>query len=165
MVSATLAFGRDARADEPVSSVDLAELLRTILDETGDARPEAAEKIHYRGPSHQTVRARPVALKRAFSNLVSNAVSYGGGALVILGPPVDGVVCITIEDEGPGIAPGDLDRVFEPFRRLEHSRNRETGGVGLGLPIARNMLRAHGGDVTLSNRPGGGLKASVSLPV
>ena len=165
MVSATLAFGRDARADEPVSSLDLAELLRTILDETGDARPGAAEKILYRGPPHQTVRARPVALKRAFSNLVSNAVSYGGGALVTLSPPVDGVVSVTVEDEGPGIAPGDVDRVFEPFRRLEHSRNRETGGVGLGLPIARNMLRAHGGDVTLSNRAGGGLMASVSLPV
>ena len=165
MVSATLAFGRDARADEPVSAVDLAELLRTILDETGDARPEAVEHLVYRGPPHQTVRARPLALKRAFSNLVSNAVSYGGSALVTLPPPVNGAVAVTIEDNGPGIAPADLERVFEPFRRLEHSRNRETGGMGLGLPIARNMLRAHGGDVTLANRPEGGLRATVSLPV
>jgi signal transduction histidine kinase len=165
MVSATLAFGRDARANEPVSSVDLVELLRTILDETGDAHPEAADRLTYRGPPHQTVRARPVALKRALANLVSNAESYGGSARVTMVPPMDGTVEVTIEDDGPGIPAAEIDRVFEPFHRLEQSRNRETGGVGLGLPIARNMLRAHGGDVVLSNRPQGGLKALVTLPV
>lgn len=80
-------------------------------------------------------------------------------------PPQDGTVSVTIEDDGPGIPPEEIDRVFEPFHRLEQSRNRETGGVGLGLPIARNMLRAHGGDVVLKNRPEGGLKAIVTLPV
>jgi signal transduction histidine kinase len=165
MVSATLAFGRDARANEPVSSVDLAELLRTILDETSDAHPEAAECLTYHGPPHQTVRVRPVALKRALANLVANAESYGGSARVTMVPPMHGTVTVTIEDNGPGIPVEDMDRVFEPFRRLEQSRNRETGGVGLGLPIARNMLRAHGGDVVLKNRPEGGLKAIVTLPV
>jgi signal transduction histidine kinase len=165
MVSATLAFGRDSRIGEPVSSVDLVELLRTILDETGDAKPEVAEHLTYDGPSHQTVHARPVALKRALANLISNAVSYGGDARVSLVPPADGTVTVTIEDHGPGIPASEISRVFEPFHRLEQSRNRETGGVGLGLPIARNMLRAHGGDVVLSNRPGGGLKALVTLPV
>jgi signal transduction histidine kinase len=165
MVSATLAFGRDARANEPVSSVDLVELLRTILDETGDAHPEAAGRLTYYGPPHQTVRARPVALKRALANLVSNAESYGGSARVTMVPPIGGTVEVTIEDDGPGIPADEIDRVFEPFHRLEHSRNRETGGVGLGLPIARNMLRAHGGDVVLSNRPQGGLTALVTLPV
>ena len=165
MVSATLAFGRDARANEPVSSVDLVELLRTILDETGDAHPEAADRLTYRGPPHQTVRARPVALKRALANLVSNAESYGGSARVTMVPPAGGTVAVTIEDDGPGIPPDEMDRVFEPFHRLEQSRNRETGGVGLGLPIARNMLRAHGGDVVLSNRPQGGLTALVTLPI
>ena len=76
-----------------------------------------------------------------------------------------GTVSVTIEDDGPGIPVEEIDRVFEPFHRLEQSRNRETGGVGLGLPIARNMLRAHGGDVVLKNRPEGGLRAIVTLPV
>ena len=69
-----------------------------------------------------------------------------------------------VEDDGPGIPPEEIDRVFEPFHRLETSRNRETGGVGLGLPIARNILRAHGGDVTLANKPRGGARATVLLP-
>ena len=165
MVSATLAFGRDARANEPVSSVDLVELLRTILDETSDAHPDSADRLTYCGPPHQTVWVRPVALKRALGNLVANAESYGGSARVTMVPPKDGTVSVTIEDDGPGIPADEIDRVFEPFHRLEQSRNRETGGVGLGLPIARNMLRAHGGDVVLKNRPEGGLKAIVTLPV
>ncbi len=172
MVSATLAFGRDASTAEPVASLDLAELLRTVLDETGDIRPDLAEQLAYHGPPHLTVRARPFALKRALTNLVSNAVIYGGCAHVCLNPPADGTVVIEVEDDGPGIPPGDLERVFEPFYRGEPSRNRETGGVGLGLPIARNILRAHGGDVALANRPlhatgagCGGVNATVTLPV
>jgi hypothetical protein len=169
MVSATLAFGRDARTGEAVSALDMAELLRTLLDEAGDARPEAASRLEYEGPPHWTVRARPLALKRALTNLVSNAVMYGGGARVRLVPPASvgaagSMLTIEIEDDGPGIPPGELERVFEPFHRGEPSRNRETGGVGLGLPIARNILRAHGGDVVLTNRPTGGAKATVTLP-
>jgi signal transduction histidine kinase len=74
------------------------------------------------------------------------------------------VVAVEVEDDGPGIPPEELDRVFEPFHRGEPSRNRETGGVGLGLPIARNILRAHGGDIILANRPNGGLRATATLP-
>ena len=91
MVSATLAFGRDARTTEPVSPLDLAELLRTVLDETGDAWPDTARQPRYEGPTHLTVRARPLALKRALANLVANAVTYGGSARVRLLPPVDGM--------------------------------------------------------------------------
>jgi signal transduction histidine kinase len=165
MVSATLAFGRDARAMETVTSIDLAELLRTILDDAGDARPDVAEKLTYEGPSHLTVQARTLSLKRALVNLVTNAVNYGGAARVRLALQDDRMVVIEIEDDGPGISPAEMDRVFEPFHRGEPSRNRETGGMGLGLPIARNILRAHGGDVTLANRPAGGLRARVILPV
>ncbi|MDR3531092.1 MAG: ATP-binding protein, partial [Rhodopila sp.] len=165
MVSATLAFGRDARTTEPVSSLDLAELLRTILDEAGDANPDVLDNLKYEGPAHLTVRARSLALKRVFVNLVANAVNYGGSATVRLLDADPRMVVVEIEDDGPGIAPGELDRVFEPFHRGEPSRNRETGGVGLGLPIARNIMRAHGGDVTLANRPAGGTKATVTLPV
>ncbi len=74
------------------------------------------------------------------------------------------MVTLHIDDAGPGIAPDELERVFQPFIRLEASRNRDTGGVGLGLPIARNTLRAHGGDVVLTNRPTGGVRAIVTLP-
>jgi signal transduction histidine kinase len=169
MVSATLAFGRDARTGEAVSALDMAELLRTLLDEAGDARPEAVSRLAYEGPPHWTVRARPLALKRALTNLISNAVMYGGGARVRLLPPASvgaaaAMLTIEVEDDGPGIPPGELERAFEPFHRGEPSRNRETGGVGLGLPIARNIMRAHGGDVVLANRPMGGAKATVTLP-
>ena len=164
MVAATLAFGRDDAAAESPAALDLAELLRTILDEASDARPELSNQVSYEGPPHQVIRVRPVAIKRAFSNLVLNALNYGGGARVSLNPPDHGVVTVLVEDEGPGIAPAELDRVFDPFYRVEGSRNRETGGTGLGLPIARNILRAHGGDVVLSNRAMGGIRASVMLP-
>ena len=170
MVSATLAFGRDARTSEPVEAVDIVELLRTILDETGDAHPDAAPRLTYDGPPHWTVRVRPMGLKRALTNLVSNAVKYGDSARVRLVPPVSAgaagaMLTVEIEDDGPGIPPGELEQVFEPFHRGEPSRNRETGGVGLGLPIARNIMRAHGGDVALANRASGGAKATATLPV
>ena len=164
MISATLAFGRDAQTTEPVSTLDLPELLRTVLDEAGDARPDMLDRLAYEGPPHLTVRARPLSLKRALTNLVSNAVAYGGSARVRLVAPVNGMLTIEVEDDGPGIPPAELERVFEPFHRGEPSRSRETGGVGLGLPIARNIFRAHGGDVTLANRPRGGAKAMAAFP-
>lgn len=169
MVSATMTFGRDAAVQEAVSRLDLAELLRTILDEAVDMNPHLEERIGLDGPEHLTVTARPLALKRAFSNLVGNAIAYGGGVRVHLGPEpplAGGLVTIVFEDEGPGIPDGDVERMFQPFQRLEASRNRETGGVGLGLPIARNILRAHGGDVTAGNRADrSGLRVKVVLPV
>jgi signal transduction histidine kinase len=164
MVSATLAFGRDTAGTEPAVNLDLSALLRTVLDELSDARPEATEQLVFAGGAHVTMRGRPVALKRAFANLIGNAVKYGGSARVGLSPPVDGMTVICVEDDGPGVPPDQLERVFDPFYRVEDSRNRETGGTGLGLPIARNIFRAHGGDVTLANRAGGGLKATVVLP-
>ena len=165
MVAATLAFGRDVTTEEAVSPVDLTELARTVLDETADPQPEMTERLVYEGPDYLTVRARPKSLKRALTNLVANAVKYGGNARVVLTPPANGSVTLLVEDDGPGVPPGELERVFQPFHRIETSRNRETGGTGLGLPIARNILRAHGGDVVLSNRPLGGIRAAVSLPV
>lgn len=164
MVSATLAFGRDVTIDEPVGTVDLAELVRTVLDEAGDGRPDLADHITYAGPHHLPFRGRPVALKRAVSNLVQNALSYGGSAQATL-QCANGMAQLLVEDDGPGIPMAELDRVFQPFHRVEASRNKETGGMGLGLPITRNIIRAHGGDVTLDNRPTGGARATVTLPV
>ncbi|MBN9509875.1 MAG: HAMP domain-containing protein [Alphaproteobacteria bacterium] len=164
MVSATLAFGRETLAEESSAPVDLAEMLRTVLDEAGDSWPEVSEHLVYDGPDHLTVTARPVALKRAITNLVGNAVKYGAAAHVSLTCPREGVICIAVDDDGPGIPPEESERVFQPFVRLEPSRNRETGGVGLGLTIARDILRAHGGEVRLVTRPGGGIRAAVTLP-
>jgi signal transduction histidine kinase len=167
MVTATLAFARDDAADEPSVALDLAALCRTVLDEASDTRPDLAESIAYEGPERLIVQARPVALKRAIANLVGNALTYGGAARLTLLPPAGPgqPVRLEIVDDGPGIPPSELESIFQPFRRLETSRNRETGGTGLGLPIARNILRAHGGDVTLRNLPQGGAAALVVLPV
>ncbi|SUE43317.1 ATP-binding protein [Roseomonas gilardii] len=168
MVNATLAFARDDAADEPSVPLDLAALCRTVLDEEADARPEAEDALTYTGPLRLTVRGRPIALKRALMNLVGNALKYGQAARIRLEPPSgrqNPVVRLFIEDDGPGVPEESQEAVFQPFRRLETSRNRETGGTGLGLPIARNILRAHGGDVTLENLPEGGLRAVVTLPV
>jgi signal transduction histidine kinase len=164
MIAATLAFARDDAAAEPAAALDLAALCRTVADEAADARPELADAIAYDGPERLTVRARPVALKRALANLVSNALAYGGAARLRLSREESGLVQLVVEDDGPGIPQAELEGVFAPFRRLEASRNRETGGTGLGLTIARNILRAHGGDVVLRNRPGGGLSAVAILP-
>jgi signal transduction histidine kinase len=175
MVASTLAFGRDVASDEAMSSVDLAGLARTVLDEAADARPDMADRLGYEGPGHLAVRLRSLSVKRALTNLVANALAYGGAARVTLTAPAaggqrshgagGGMLTLLVDDDGPGIPEVDLERVFQPFLRLESSRNRETGGTGLGLPIARNIMRAHGGDVTLVNRPGGGVRAVVSLPV
>jgi hypothetical protein len=165
MIAATLAFARDDSTREPSVPVDLASLCRTVLDEAADARPDSADAIAYEGPEHLTVSARPGSLKRALANLVANAVIYGGSARLTLAPPVTGAIQIAVEDDGPGVPETELETVFQPFRRLEESRNRETGGTGLGLPIARNIFRAHGGDVVLRNRPKGGLAALATLPV
>jgi hypothetical protein len=164
MIAATLAFARDDAAAEPSVPLDLAALCRTVLDEAADTKPEMAEAIAYEGPEHLTVKARPMALKRALANLVGNAVAYGNAARLRLAQAAPGQLRIAIEDDGPGVPEDELEGVFQPFRRLETSRNRETGGTGLGLPIARNILRAHGGDVVLRNRDGGGLTALATLP-
>ena len=166
MVASTLAFGRDNAASEAMVPVDVVTLLGTALDEAADIAPEGVHCVDYRGPDHLTLRIRPLSFKRAVANLIANAINYGGVARVSLHQPARDMVRIDIEDDGPGIQAAELERVFEPFRRIETSRNRRTGGTGLGLAIARNAVRAHGGDITLANRPGGaGLIASVFMPL
>ena len=163
LIDATLAFARDDAATEPSVAFDLAALCQTVLDEAVDAAPDRADVIVYDGPDRLRAQGRPAALKRALANLVSNALAYGGNARLRLEHEPHGA-CIRVEDSGPGIPQAELEQAFQPFRRLEGSRNRETGGTGLGLTIARNILRGHGGDVVLSNREEGGLRALVTLP-
>ena len=164
MVSATLAFGRDSADREPMVALDLNALLSTILDDAVDGRPELADRVGFAVPPPPvTIQARSLGLKRSLANLIGNAICYGGGVRVTLNPPQDGHVVVLIEDDGPGIPAESLERVFEPFVRIEASRNRETGGTGLGLSIARNIVRGQGGDIALSNRAPHGLKATVTL--
>jgi signal transduction histidine kinase len=101
-------------------------------------------------------------LKRCLTNLIANAINFGTRAQVIV---ADGEqLTIRVRDQGPGIPPEELERVFEPFHRLESSRNRASGGTGLGLTIARDVAQAHGGTLTLQNLPDGGLEALLVLP-
>lgn len=160
MVEATLAFARGVSRDQPMEETDLSALLTEIageLSETG-----APVVFTPEGPVVTALRRTPI--RRALRNLMENAQRYGHGARVGLGRD-DKTVEITIDDDGAGIPPGELEHVFDPFTRLETSRSRETGGIGLGLPIARAIVRAHGGDVGLANRPEGGLRATVTLPL
>jgi signal transduction histidine kinase len=135
-------------------AVELSALLARLCAERG-ATLRAGHPV--------TVRGRPVALARAFGNLIDNALRYGKAARVALeARGADAVV--TVDDDGPGIPPERIESMFEPFVRGEASRSLETGGAGLGLSIARSIVRAHGGEVTLANRPDGGLGATVVLP-
>jgi signal transduction histidine kinase len=110
------------------------------------------------------LECRPAALRRALSNLLDNAVKYGmrANAAIRL---MNGQVEIHIDDEGPGIPEQEIARVFQPFYRLEESRSRDTGGIGLGLAIAMSTVQAHGGELTLSNLPQAGLRARIVLPL
>jgi len=159
MIGATLAFARDDAASEERRAFDLAALLQGVCDEATDAGASAA----YEGPDHATFTGRPMALKRAFANLVDNAAKYGSVALVSLTDGADAAT-VTVDDDGPGMPAEELEKVFAPFYRIETSRSRETGGVGLGLAVVRSIVRAHGGEVTLATRPEGGLRATVTLP-
>ncbi len=160
MISATLAFARDDAQQEPRVQADLADLLQSLIDDRADAGRDAG----YRGPAHLAATLSPVAMRRALANLIDNAINYGGRADVTL-TVIAGHAVIEIDDSGPGIPESEREKVFHPFYRLEGSRCRDTGGTGLGLSVARTIVRGHGGDIGLANREGGGLKATVTLPL
>lgn len=159
MVGVTLQFSRDEAATKPRRPTDIAALVQSIVDDMADAgmpvKMQPVEPIVY--------DCRPDALKRAIRNLIDNAVKYGKAASVAI-QMTPKTVEVVIDDEGPGIPEEELSRVFDPFYRLEESRSRETGGVGLGLAIAQSIVQAHRGELVLSNRPVGGLRAQICLP-
>ena len=144
ILSATLHFARDEAADETTRATDLAALVQSLVDDQADLGSE----VGYEGPERSIFHCRPIALKRALSNLIDNAVKYGGTVRVMLSEEGGGRM-ILIDDDGPG---------------LDASRNRETGGTGLGLSVARTIVHAQGGTLRLDNRSGGGLRAVVWLP-
>lgn len=173
MIKATLAFGKDSTRHEPIVSLDITKLLQTLVHELQETHPDKKENILLYEPTPRiTLKARPISLKRALQNLMENALHYAGSvfitlktehAAIPLDPLHDTRVIILIEDDGPGIDEASLDHVFEPFVRMEESRNRETGGTGLGLSITRNIIHEQGGDIILENRSPHGLCAKVTL--
>lgn len=160
MITAVLGFLRDATETRTRGEVDLLSVLETVVDDAIDAGG-AADLVE---SDPVVVEADDLALKRLFANLVENAIKYGGGATVTL-KTEDGAAVVEIADQGPGLPEAELERVFEPFYRAEPSRNRETGGMGLGLAVARSIARAHGGEVSLRAGAPVGLTAVVRLPL
>jgi signal transduction histidine kinase len=159
MVDSSLAFARDEATDEARQPVDLAALLNTLCDDAIDA----GRKAEFEWEGRLVYHGRPLAMKRLFANLIDNALRYGGDVTVSASNDQQSLR-VFIDDCGPGIPGSESENVFRPFFRLEKSRNKRTGGIGLGLATARSIARAHGGDVVLENRPEGGLRATVTLP-
>ena len=166
MLTATLSFAREEATSEQRKRVDVGALVTSIVDDMADAGlPVRLEERGESGGVSPTaiMDCKPVALRRAITNLIDNAVKYGSKALVAISVGAEEIE-ITIDDEGPGIPEDQLGRVLQPFYRLDASRNRDTGGIGLGLAIAVSIIEAHGGKLSLSNRPRGGLRARAVLP-
>lgn len=159
MVGATLDFMRGTESKEPSQTLDLMALLESIQGNMS----EAGWEVNLTGRIDKPIQGKPLALKRCITNLVDNAVHYGKRAEIAVADE-DQHVVISVSDDGPGIPEESLERVFDPFFRLEASRCQHTGGTGLGLGIARNIARAHGGELALENRSHLGLTARLLLP-
>lgn len=180
LLSTTIDFVRSTDSREETAEVDVTALLESLVEDCRDLQAGHAEQAGQAGHAGQPetritlhgadgerstyLKAQPLALKRCLSNLLENAVRYGGGQVDIEVREAGDMLAVAIRDRGPGLPEHYVDTVFEPFFRVEHSRNRQTGGSGLGLSIARNIARQHGGDITLANRQGGGLEALLRLP-
>ncbi len=159
MIAGALSFVRDTAPPARRIRIELASLVETAMDDAA----QLGGRLTF-GPLERVyVVGDPLALKRLLANLIDNALKFGGSAWasVCCG---DQMAVVRIEDEGPGIPEHQLRAVFEPFHRLETSRNRDTGGTGLGLAVVQALAASHGGEVMLNNRPGGGLVAELRLP-
>jgi signal transduction histidine kinase len=158
MVRGALALFRGLNDEETLEPLDINRLLETVRAEFVEMGKDVTVEGRAMGP----LPGKPQALKRCITNLVANAVNFGARARIVVREGAQ--LQIGICDEGPGIPPEELEKVFEPFYRLESSRNRDTGGTGLGLSIARDVAQAHGGSLVLHNRPEGGIEARLTLP-
>jgi signal transduction histidine kinase len=158
MVREALSLFRGLDDGEPAAPIDVDALLAKIRTEFRDMGADVTVSGH----ALQPFVGKPQALKRCLTNLVANAVKFGTRADIVVEDGTE--LTIRVRDAGPGIPTEELERVFEPFYRLESSRNRDSGGTGLGLSIARDIAQAHGGTLTLANLPAGGLEAALRLP-
>jgi two-component system, OmpR family, osmolarity sensor histidine kinase EnvZ len=159
MLEAYLAFARGASAEQ-AAPIDMSTLLMELKADA--ERHGHATRISYSGDPAVTVR--PDSFKRCLTNLVANAQRYGKD-ISIEAIRETRFLTVHVDDDGPGIAPEQREEVFRPFFRLDEARNQDYGGTGLGLAIARDIARAHGGDIALSGSPAGGLRASLRVPV
>ena len=159
MVGATLEFFRDVGREPERAPVDMDALLGSIVED----RLAVGQPVHLEPGEAGVYRGHALSLRRCVENLVENALRYGNTARMSIADDAE-ALRIAVSDDGPGIAETELEAVFEPFYRLEASRNPESGGTGLGLSIARSIARWHGGDIVLRNAPGGGLVATLALP-
>lgn len=160
MVSGTLDFMRGIENSETIQPLDINALLESLQ---ADAK-ELGQSVTIVGCALSPYPCRPQAMKRCLSNLLENAIKYGGAAKVeIVSLPAS--LHIVVSDEGPGVPEEELERLFDPFYRLESSRNRDHGGTGLGLTIARSIVEQHGGTLRLKNGPHKGLECHIDLPL
>jgi signal transduction histidine kinase len=159
MVGATLDFFASVGKDTQRQPVDVGALIESVCED----RREAGQALRVSGAALAPYGADPQALRRCLENLIENAVRYGASAEIEIADSAERLR-ISIRDRGPGIPEAELERVFEPFYRLDDSRNLDSGGTGLGLSIARNIARWHGGEVTLRNCGSSGLVAELALP-
>jgi signal transduction histidine kinase len=159
MLEQTLALARAGRATEQMRQVDLHALADALVEEFRTL----GQPVEMEPGERHVAAVQPNLLRRALRNLIENGVRHGGGARVAVRAEGD-AIALDVTDDGPGIPQADLERVLEPFVRLEASRNRETGGSGLGLALARSAAQAHGGGLALANRAEGGLLARILLP-
>ena len=158
IIQSVVDFASHEPHKEASERIDMISLVEAICDDFPEVQMDQPPE-----PARIVCAGRPIALKRCLTNLIDNAVKYGKRARVTVAE-TDGNVEVAIADEGEGIPAGEIESVFEPFERRERSRNRETGGIGLGLAIARGIARAHHGDITMTPRPEGGMKVVLSLP-
>jgi signal transduction histidine kinase len=159
LIKSSLAFGSAEARKEPHSVVDIAALLISLCDTFTDMGAD----VTYLGSDHAQLPCQPVAMRRALSNLIDNGCRYGGAVTVSLRNGRQGIT-VVIQDTGPGIPTDQVERAFAPFQRLDNSRNRATGGTGLGLAIARDVIRGHGGEITLGPAHPVGLLVTINLP-
>ena len=154
-----LSLARLGRPSEAITEVDLAALVDAVVEDFRDLGAD----VSFEEADRLRMRLRPTLFRRAVRNLIENAIKYAGAVEVSL-QQTPGRVLVCVADRGPGIPADRMEAVFDPFTRLEGSRNRDTGGIGLGLALARAIVRDAGGDITLANRDGGGLTATITLP-
>jgi signal transduction histidine kinase len=159
LTEATLRLARDDSFTEKSDTIDLSALVEGIVDDLTDVGIEVAADVK---PGIY-IMCRPHSLTRAIRNLAENGAKYGQRSRILLEED-SGNVRIIVDDDGPGIPEEKIEKAFQPFVRLEESRSRDTGGSGLGLAITRSIVLNHGGEVTLANRPEGGLRATITLP-
>jgi signal transduction histidine kinase len=161
LVKEGVAYARSAHGgDEKPVKMDVGAFLESLVFDYQDVgRP-----VSMADSATITATIRPKALRRVLGNLIDNAIKYGGSAEVALHRAANDALTITVADRGPGIPEGELEQVLQPFYRLESSRNRDTGGAGLGLAIGAQLIASIGGQLRLANRDGGGLQAIITLP-